>query len=189
MKLSKSLLVIPALSLLGAAAIGAGACSASVTGPDWTASVEPGSGAVVETDSCAALADCCTADDAGDLYCADVTTDCDTNFQYELNYGYCSGYTYTGFTVVDVSEPSGTPGDGSDGGTGGDDGGTGGDDAGSGDDGGTGGDDGGTGGDDAGGGSDGGSGGDDAGGSGGDDAGGGSGGDDAGGGGGTGDGG
>ena len=122
MKLSKSLLVIPALSLLGAAAIGAGACSASVSGPDWTASVEPGAGAVVETDSCAALADCCTADDAGDLYCSDVTTDCDTNFQYELNYGYCSGYTYTGFTVVDVSEPT-TDGDD---GTGGDDAGGGG---------------------------------------------------------------
>ena len=86
------------------------ACSDNnpVGGPDWTPSSSPDGSAIVETDACTALAACCTADDAGDLYCADTTSECATNFQYELNYGYCSGYSYGGFTVSDVTEPAAT---------------------------------------------------------------------------------
>ena len=112
MKLSKSLLVIPALSLVGAAAFAAGACGSSGGGGGltWTANAGPASDAVLETDSCAALSDCCTADEAGDLYCGDVTTDCDTNFQYELNYGYCMGFTYPGFAPKIIADECGCPG-------------------------------------------------------------------------------
>ena len=90
---------------------GSGFTDASVPpSGEWTPDVEPGADAIVETDACSALADCCTADDAGDLYCADVSSECDTNFQLELNYGFCSGYTYVGYTVIDVGEPS-SPGE------------------------------------------------------------------------------
>jgi len=141
MRLTRVLLAACSLSLLGAALSGANACGGSVAGssdagsgsqsdagervqnPDWTAGSEPSASAIVETDACAALEDCCAAGEAGDLYCTNVTDDCEEAFQYELNYGYCSGYTYTGFTVNTVSGPAGLGSTGfSDGGTGFEDG-------------------------------------------------------------------
>ena len=80
-----------------------GAGEAGVDAHGWTASVEPSSNAVIETDACTALVDCCLADDSGDLYCDDITSNCEVAFQLELDYGYCSGYTYTGFAVEYLS--------------------------------------------------------------------------------------
>ena len=57
-----------------------------------------GPGAIVEPNACSALTDCCTADDACPLYCS-YPTDCDRLFKYELVLGYCSAYTYTGFSA------------------------------------------------------------------------------------------
>ena len=96
-------------SLFAAVALASGACSSSSvrSAPTWTMGSEPAADATVESDSCTALAACCAADEAGNLYCA-VTSGCDDAFQYELNYGYCSRFTYSGF--VDNTELQPSPG-------------------------------------------------------------------------------
>jgi hypothetical protein len=99
------------VALVGGLAVQA--CSSSSTGAhDWTADSEPSAGARVEANACAALAACCDAGQSGDLYCEEASASgCPIDFQYELNYGYCAGFTYTGFVAAAYYPICSCPGD------------------------------------------------------------------------------
>ncbi len=129
MTLAGDRLVVSVRVALGAVALGAVACSSSsgvpsppeVAAPAWTADALPSANAMIEPNACSALAACCAADAAGDLYCA-ASSPCNDAFQYELNYGYCADFTYSGFAVVSLAEPGHSQGesDGDDAGDAGD---------------------------------------------------------------------
>jgi len=86
------------------------ACSSSSSPyPPYVQAASPSSDARVIKNSCRALADCCAAGQAGDLYC-EVHQDCAVSFQFELNYGYCMGFTYPGFAPKIIADECGCPG-------------------------------------------------------------------------------
>ena len=89
-------------------AMAVSACSSSSSELVFVQGRSPDPGALVAKNSCTALADCCQAGQAGGLYCQD-RSDCAAPFQFELDYGFCKGFSYVGF-VATVIEECGCPG-------------------------------------------------------------------------------